>query len=117
MIRSIRSFLKALKASSALGRASKLQRQGQTEEALEVARIGLMALAAPFVYRCRPAEGAALASLTVLVEELSIEVKTKGASKTDLYDALAFLKSLDQSSPCELQTWIPYLEERLAEAS
>ena len=118
MLRRIRSYFAGMKASAALGRASRLQRDGKSVEALSVARTGLAALSKPYVFRNCAAEGAALVTLTVLVEAIAFEAKVSGASRHDLRDSLAFLKLLSESpthSVSDLLAWVPYLEARLAQ--
>jgi len=118
MIRALRSYLAALKASSRLGRAYRLSNKGQKMEAIVVAREGLTILSRPFVKRQSVAEGSALACLTTLVEELSSELNQPGASISDLKDSLKFIKQLPDASSSEVQnmkSWVPYLETKTRE--
>ena len=119
MMRTLRSYLVALKASSRLGRANRLRKKGQNREALAVARDGLTVLSGPVVERQHPAEGAALTCLTILVEELSSELQQPGASMNDLMDTLKFIKQLPAESSTDLQNmkaWVPYLETKTGNA-
>ena len=97
-----------------LGRASKLQRRGRSEEAAAVAREALVLLRAPHVIRNHPSEGAVLSSLTVLVEEVAHARGLAGADYHDVRDTVEFLKQLPPGSVEELQAWVPYLESRLS---
>jgi hypothetical protein len=118
MFRTIRSFVASLRASASVGRASSLARQGRDAEAIQVARIGLSKLRMSFVNRCSPPEGAALASLTTILESLAYKTNVEGAEVADLQDSLAFLKALGPvESPPEgdLRSWIPYLEAKLSQ--
>jgi len=113
MIHTLRSYFAALKASSRLGHAYRLRRQGRNNEALVVAREGLSILSYPFVKRLNPAEGSALTCLTTLVEEITTELKQPGASLSDLKDSLEFIKQLPAKSSTEahhMKAWVPYLE-------
>lgn len=114
MFATLRSFVVALRASAAVGRASRLQIQGNHAEAMQAARAGLSLLRKPFVNRMSPPKGAALASLTTMVEGLAHKTSASGAEVVDLQDSLAFLKKLPPStSEGDLQAWIPYLEAQL----
>jgi hypothetical protein len=113
MYRAVRSYFTSLRASGMLGRASKLHKRGKVEEAAAVAREALDLLRAPHVMRNHPAEGAALANLTVLVEEVAHSRGIAGADERDVRDTIEFLKQLPQGSVEELQSWVPYLESRL----
>lgn len=116
MIRTIRSYFTGLKASQLFGRASRLYDAGRKEEALNVARQSLTALRAPWVVRCRPAEGSVLLSATMLVEQIAAELNQHGAEDDDFADALAYLKSLPPGSEVEIygsEGWVPYFESRL----
>ena len=118
MIRALRSYFAALKASSRLGRVYRLRDKGRKNEAILVAREGLVILSGPFVERQHPAEGSVLACLTTLVEELSSELNQPGASISDLKDALKFIKQLPEaSSPAvqNMKSWVPYLETKTGE--
>jgi hypothetical protein len=85
---------------------------------MKAARAGLSLLRKPFVNRMSPPEGAALASLTTIVEGLAHKAGTNGAEVVDLQDSLAFLKRLPPStSEDDLQAWIPYLEAQLSMVS
>jgi len=115
LIDSVRSVLSALRASAALGRASRRQREGKLPEALAVAREGLAILRRTYVQRSNPPEGAAQASLTALAESLAWELNVPGVAEQDLTDTLAFLKALNTGDPApELCEYIPFLESRLA---
>jgi hypothetical protein len=115
MIHALKSYWASLRASSRLGRAIRLRRNGQNIEAVLVAREGLAILGRPFVKRFNPAEGSVLVSLTTLVEELTTELKQPGASLSDLNDSLVFIKQLPAESSAEIQNikaWVPYLEAK-----
>lgn len=110
MIRAVRSYLTALRASSRFGRASRLRDKGEKAEALSIGHEALTLLAQPHVVRSNPAEAAVLASATVLVEGLASELKQPGATARDVSDSLACIRALDPSS--ELTEWVPFLEWR-----
>lgn len=116
MLRVFRSFLTGLRSSAALGRASRLTKIGQNSEALVEARRGLGLLSAPYVNRLNPPEGAALLSLTMLVEQLAYDARELGASRADLCDSLAFLRLIAKNPNPEVSeqlAWIPFLESKL----
>ncbi len=120
MFKTVRSYISALRASAAVGRASKLERGGMHAEAIQAARSGLCELRRPFVKRLSPPEGAALVSLTAIIERLTHGTKAAGAEMVDLQDSLAFLRLLGPvETPPEddLRSWIPYLEAKLSQAS
>jgi hypothetical protein len=115
MIRALRSYFAALKASSRLGRAYRLSNKGLKKEAIVVAREGLAILSNPFVERQNAAEGSTLVCLTTLVEELSSELKQPGAAIGDLKDSLKYIKHLPETSSPEVEkmkSWVPYLETK-----
>jgi hypothetical protein len=115
MIRALRSYFAALKASSRLGRAYRLSNKGQKKEAIVVAREGLAILSNPFVERQNAAEGSTLVCLTTLVEELSSELKQPGAAIGDLKDSLKYIQQLPETSSPEVEkmkSWIPYLKTK-----
>jgi hypothetical protein len=80
------------------------------------AHLGLALLRKPYVRRTNPAEGSALASLTILAEEAAVPLGERGASVNDLTDAIAFLARLKGEKQPVLCSSIPYLEARLAAA-
>jgi hypothetical protein len=111
----VRSLVAALRASAALGRASRKQRERKPSDALAAALEGLTILRRPYVRRSNPPEGAALVSLVALAETIAWELKVPGAKQQDVADALAHLRTLDSGhSPPELCSYIPFLESRLA---
>lgn len=115
LIDAARSLVAALRASAALGRASRKQREKALREALGIALDGLAILRKPYVRRGNPPEGAALVSLVALAEAVAWELKAPGAKKQDLIDALAHLNALNTGNPPpELCSYIPFLESRLA---
>ena len=119
MIRTLRSYFVALKASSRLGRACRLREKGQNREALVVARDGLTILSDPIVKRQNPVEGSNLVGLTILVEQLSSELQQSGASMNDLMDTLELIKLLPADSSTVIQdmkAWVPYLEAKTGNA-
>jgi hypothetical protein len=116
MIRTIRSYFTSLKARRLFVHAGRLRDAGRKEDALNVARQSLIVLRAPWVVRCRPAEGSVLLCATMLVEQVATELNQLGAEDDDLADALAYLKSLPPGSELEIfgsEEWVPYLESRL----
>lgn len=118
MFRSVRSLFVGFKASAAVGRASRHREQGRNAEALTEARRGLALLSAPHIARLNPPEGAALLTLTMLVEQVAFEVGETGASTDDLRDSLAFLGLMAENptpNVAEQLAWVPYLESRLAQ--
>lgn len=116
LISSVRSIVAAFKASGALGRASRKQREGKLSEALAVALEGLAILRKPYVQRSNPPEGANLAALTALAEKIAWKLNVPGAAQQDLKDALAYLITVNTGNPPpELCAYIPFLKSRLAE--
>lgn len=80
-----------------------------------MAREVLVILSQPHVVRSNPAECSVLACATVLLEELSNELKLPGAEPRDLVDALRCIRAMGPVA--ELAPWVPYLEGRCAEIS
>jgi hypothetical protein len=114
IIKTVRSFAGAMRASSALSRAYRQQEQGHLTEALVQAERGLAILQQPHVLRGHPAEAAALASLTVLAEQLACRLHVPGACPKDVGESLAYLKAASRVDPRpELCAYIPFLEARL----
>jgi hypothetical protein len=117
MLRRLRSFIASIRAGAAVGRASGFERKGLLAEAVMTAKDGLSGLRQPYVNRSSPPEGAALASLTIILERLSEKANADGAEVTDLEDSLSFLKRLPSHEGIQaddLRSWIPYLEAKLA---
>lgn len=110
MIRALRSYLTALRASRRFGQASRLRDKGEKAEALSKGHEALAILAQPHVVRSNPAEAAVLVSVTVLVEGLASELEQPGANARDVDDSLACIRALGPSS--ELTEWVPFLEWR-----
>ena len=115
LINSVRSVVAALRASAAVGRAYRKEREEKPTEALALAQGGLAILRQPYVNRSNPPEASALASLTILAEQLAWELEASGATQQDIADAVTFLKSINSANPPpELCSFIPFLESRLA---
>lgn len=114
LISSVRSVIAAFRASAALGRAYRSEREARFSEALAMAHEGLAILRQPYVRRSNPPEASALASLTILAEQMASELKRQGATQQDIEDAVAFLKIANIGNPPpELCSYIPFLESRL----
>lgn len=114
LINSIRSAIAAFRASAALGRAYRNQRDAKFSEALAMAQEGLAILRQPYVHRSNPPEASALASLTILAEQVASDMKGHGATRQDIEDAVTFLKVANTGHPPpELCSFIPFLESRL----
>jgi hypothetical protein len=103
-----------MRAGAAVGRSSRSRHDGDLRAALAQARQGLDFLGKPYVRRSSPPEAAALISLTVLAEEAGAQLNEEGASAADLADAIRCLKTLRKERLPDLQSSIPFLEERLA---
>ena len=116
LLNSVRSFGAAMRAGAAVGRSSRSRNGGHLPEALAEARRGLAVLAEPYVQRTNPAEASALASLTLMVEELAAQLGEPGASERDLSDSIRALKNIDGEPRPELCLSIPFLEQRLLNA-
>ena len=114
---SARSMVAVIRANSALVRAHRLQARGKLEAALALAKSGLTVLGKPYVHRRNPAEGLALASLTILAEQISSPLDATGATANDLTDSIAFLKELTDDPQPDLCESIAFLEARLAASS
>lgn len=82
--------------------------------ALAQAQIGLGFLSASYVRRGNASEGSALASLTILAEEVAAKLEEPGASVGDLTDAIAILNGLTGEPRPDLCSFVPFLEARLA---
>ncbi len=114
LINSFRSGIAALKASAALGRALRKQREGKLTEALAIAQNGLAILRHTYVQHSNPPEASAHASLTALAESIAWELDVPGVTAQDLSTALVFLKAIHtENQPNGLGDYIPFLESRL----
>ncbi len=106
-----------MRASSRFGLALKLRRQDRRIEALRVARESLSSLRARHVVRENPAEAALLVNLTVMVEQLAVELQQPGAEEGDMRDALRILETFREAKDSVVRQmatdWSPYLQERL----
>jgi hypothetical protein len=108
---SLRAFIAEMRASGALGRCCKQQKEGRLEDALETARGGLEILRP---HGSNAWTGASQAILTVHVESLAQRLGARGASAADLSSAIDFLKLYGAEGNCdEYLAWIPYMEARL----
>jgi hypothetical protein len=116
----VRSYFTSLRVSGRFGHAAKLERTGQADEALRVAREALFRLRAPHVVRGNPAEASLLVSLTVLIERLSVKLHQPGVGEAELRESLEALERLgNDGSPSTREMraeWIPFLRSRLQEA-
>jgi hypothetical protein len=116
----VRSYFTALRVAGRLGRATKLERAGQDEEALRVAREAMSLLRGPHIVRGSAGEASLLVILTVLIERLSVKLRQPGVREADLRESLDALEKLgDGGSPSVRQMraeWIPFLQGRLRDA-
>ena len=112
-----RSINAGLRTSAAVGRGFGARDRGDSQRALFHAHAGLSLLRKPYVQRMNPAEGSALASLTILAESVANSLGGNGATVDDLSDAIAFLTPLQGDKQPELCLSIPFLKTRLAAAS
>jgi len=112
MIRAVRSYFLAMRASARFGRASKLRDAGKKVEALKVAREALAILSHPHVQRASPAEASVLSCTAVLIEELASDLNDTGLGQRDIVDALRAIRAMGPHA--ELAAWVPYLENRAA---
>ena len=110
----VRSTIAAIRASAALGRGFRLRDCGELRGALIQAQIGLCLLREPYVRRRNAPEASALASLTILAEEVGVKLGVQGASVADLTEAIAILRGLTGERQPDLCSYIPFLETRLA---
>ena len=110
MIRALKSYVTALRASSRFGRASRLREQGRKAEAFSAGRDALALLAQAHVIRTNPPEASALLSATVLVEGLASELNQPGASTRDIDESLKFIQALGPAS--NFAEWAAFLEWR-----
>ena len=110
-----------LNAAGHFGRSLKLRRAGQVQEALEVARQGLILLGDPVVRRQQGPEGSGIVCLALQVEQLAHELGETGVGQRDLADSVAFLRSLPATAKGQAaeirRDWLPYFEARLAETT
>ena len=115
LLNDARSLLAAFRASAIVGSGFRERDRGNFARASQLAQDGLALLRSPYVVRYRAPEGSALASLTVLAEEVRERSSSPGASHQDLADAIAFLKLAQKhaNTNLALSEWIPYLEKRL----
>jgi hypothetical protein len=116
-LRVLRSYLTALRASGGLGRATKLERQGEALDALRVAREALSLLGARHVVRDNPGEAAVLVNLTMLVDHLASQLGQPGAARADLVDSVRVLERFGDNGDAKLKRmrteWLPHLRGRL----
>ena len=117
LVDAARSMVAALRANSALVRAHRLQARGKLAPALALVQSGLTVLRKPYVRRHNPMEGLALASLTILAEEISPQLQASGATADDLADSIAYLKQLSDDPQPDLRSSIAFLETRHAASS
>jgi hypothetical protein len=110
-----RSLLAAFRAGAILGNGFRERDRGNFARASQLAEDGLVLLRSPYVVRHRAPEGSALASLTVLAEEVREKSNSTGASRQDLADSIAFLKLAEKHANANLalSAWLPQLEKRL----
>jgi hypothetical protein len=112
-------FITQLRASAALGRATRLRGNRKPREALAEALRGLRLLHQPYIRRTEDG-GAIISTLTIFVESLASEIAAPGASPEDLRDSIAFLKSLQgdgHASLVEPVAWLPRLEAKYLQVS
>ena len=114
LIHNFRSLLAGFRASAALGRGFRERDRGDRKRAAQLAQTGLALLRRPYVRRMRPVEGSALASLTVLAEEVRESSSDSGANQQDLADAIAIIRRTALRGGNGLSEWLPQLEKRLA---
>lgn len=108
------SFAAQMRASAAIGRASRHQSKGKLREALAEGQLGLALLRPTYIDRTKLA-GASLATLVILVEGIAERLAVVGASADDLRDSIAFLKSISDDPNPRLASSlaaIPWLEMR-----
>jgi hypothetical protein len=105
-----------LRASAALGRALRLQRERRLTEALSLAQRELYELRLSKDRSGIRSERVVHASLVTLAESIACELNVSGASIEDLDDAFECLKSLSACDPApELCDQIPFIVSRIAE--
>ena len=116
-LKMFKSFCILLKTSSMNGRAERLRKKGKLEEAYQVACEGLTLLRKDFVDREFPPESTNISFLTMLVEQLSHDLKKPGACERDIKDTFRFLNDVSSSNNASVQRlrkdWLPYLEKRI----
>ena len=109
-------MLAAIRAARFVGQSSDLLDKGRLNEAHAASRQGLALLRRSYVHRHSPPVASALASLTVLAEQ-SAPSPASGASREDLADSLAYLRTITGEPEPDLCQWIPLLEARLLSRS
>ena len=107
-----------MRVSSAYGRAQKYRENGQPADAMAEALRGLSLLGKLGPERAEHPSGVLVFFLTIMVEELAIELNVPGASVEDLRGAVTFARAMStkadsESEQFEYQEWIPFLESRL----
>jgi hypothetical protein len=110
----LKSTLTAFRASALLGQGFRERDQGNFFRAHELAFEGLALLRRPYVRRQWAAEGSALASLTVLAEEVREKSNGTGPTQEDLADTIDILKRFNTEQTAGLTVWLPHLERRYA---
>jgi superfamily I DNA/RNA helicase len=106
-----------MKAARAYGRAVKAQDVGDSRKALEEGRQALKVLSSPSIDREKPWIGTLLAMGTQMVDHHAHRLGERGASLSDLQDALHFLrKCADRTGNQDFgdSASINYLEARIA---
>jgi len=115
----VRSYRIALRASSHFGQSIRLRKRGKLQDALKVAREGLVLLSDPVVRRQEGPEGSGVVCLTIQVEWLAQQLGEPGASEKDLADSVTFMKAIAatvKGQGAEMNAaWLPCLEARLAQ--
>lgn len=114
IIDSVRSLVAAMQASADVGRGFRFRDQGDKSKALVQARLGLTRLSKRYVRRSNPVEGSALVSLSILAEDMGVELGQAGASEADLVDSISYLQGINPKDGVELCASIPFLQARLA---
>jgi hypothetical protein len=109
-----RSIKAGMRASRTLGRGFGMRDRGDMRGAMAQAQIGLAILGQSFVRRNQPVEGSCLIGLTILAEETALELGGEGASIQDLADSIDNLKESSGDAEKGLNSYLPFLEERLA---
>jgi hypothetical protein len=108
-----KNYRAAWKGSGSYGRALKMERSGDEQLALQMARNGLAALSRPGVDRYNPHTSSVLIQLTAMSERLAYQLNETGASNKDLEDTHINITRIYGKSGQKYNELLKYIERKL----